>query len=49
MPTATKPPQPMPPPDVQLIDPETGRLTKVGFDLLKNWRDLIDALRKEIP
>lgn len=49
MPTATKPPLPMPAPNVALIEPTTGKPTKAGYELLKNLRDLLAAIRSEIP
>lgn len=49
MPTATKPPLPLPPPAVVLIDPATGRPTREFYDLLRSLHDLVSALRTEIP
>ena len=49
MPTATKPPRPMPPVDQQVVDPKTGRMNQAWYDYFKLMDALVRAIRLEIP
>ena len=49
MPTASPKIPPMPPPQVPLLDPATGLLSKVWFEYLRALDQTLRQVRAEIP
>ncbi len=49
MPTAAPQPLPIPPPNVPVIYPRTGRVTKAWYDFLANQATVLRVVRSEIP
>jgi hypothetical protein len=49
MPTASPPLIALPQPEVPLVDPQTGKLTKDGYDFMKRLEQVVKKIRTEIP
>lgn len=49
MATTSNPIPPMPKPDVPVVDPKTGRMTREWYDFLAAWRKSAAKVREEIP
>jgi hypothetical protein len=45
---ASPPIIPVPPPDVALVDPKTGKATKEGYDFLKRLEVVINKIRTDV-
>lgn len=49
MATTAPQPIPIPPPNVPVIDPRTGAITKAWYDFLANQATILRIVRSEIP
>lgn len=49
MPSAAPTPKPIPPPQVPLIDPQTGLMAKDWYDFFTSQAQVLRVVRQEIP